>query len=70
MPCPECGNEISDKAVMCPMCGYFPRGGTGSFYCFEYVSKRRLFGLPLGITPSAAEHLTFMQSARTQKTRR
>ena len=45
--CPECGNEISDKAVMCPMCGYSSRGGTGSFYCFEYVSKRKLFGLPL-----------------------
>lgn len=45
--CLECGNEISDKAVMCPMCGYSSRGGTGSFYCFEYVSKRKLFGLPL-----------------------
>jgi len=45
--CTECGNEISDKAVMCPMCGYSSRGGTGSFYCFEYVSKRMLFGLPL-----------------------
>ena len=32
---------------MCPMCGYSSRGGTGSFYCFEYVSKRTLFGLPL-----------------------
>lgn len=47
IPCPECGNQISDKAVMCPMCGYSSRGGTGSFYCFEYVSKRKLFGLPL-----------------------
>lgn len=47
IPCPECGNEISDKAVMCPMCGYSSRGGTGGFYCFEYVSKRKLFGLPL-----------------------
>lgn len=47
LSCPECGNEISDKAVMCPMCGYSSRGGTGSFYCFEYVSKCRLFGLPL-----------------------
>lgn len=46
-PCPECGNEISDKAVMCPMCGYSSRGGTGSFYCLEYVSKHKLFGLPL-----------------------
>lgn len=47
IPCPECGNEISDKALMCPICGYSSRGGTGSFYCFEYVSKRKLFGLPL-----------------------
>jgi hypothetical protein len=45
--CLECGNNISDKAVMCPSCGYSSRGGTGSFYCFEYVSKRKLFGLPL-----------------------
>ena len=44
--CPECGNEISEKAVMCPMCGYSERG-TGQFYCFEYVSKRTLFGWPL-----------------------
>lgn len=47
IPCPECGNQISEKAVMCPMCGYSSRGGTGSFYCFEYVSKRKLCGLPL-----------------------
>jgi hypothetical protein len=47
IPCPECGNQISEKAVMCPMCGYSSRGGTGSFYCFEYVSKRTLCGLPL-----------------------
>ena len=47
MPCPECGNEISDKAVMCPMCGYSSHGAMGSLYCYEYVSKRKLFGLPL-----------------------
>jgi hypothetical protein len=29
------------------MCGYSSRGGTGSFYCFEYLSKRTLCGLPL-----------------------
>ncbi|MCE5184906.1 MAG: zinc ribbon domain-containing protein [Planctomycetaceae bacterium] len=45
--CPECENQISDRAVMCPMCGYSSRGGTGAFYCFEYVSKRKLLGLPL-----------------------
>lgn len=22
MKCPECGNEISDKAKKCPRCGY------------------------------------------------
>jgi hypothetical protein len=44
--CPECGNGISDKAVMCPMCGY-SKGGTGGLYCYEYKSKRTLFGLPL-----------------------
>ena len=42
--CPECGNEISDKAVMCPHCGYSHRG---AFYCFEYKSPKTFFGLPL-----------------------
>lgn len=43
-PCPECGNEISDKALMCPVCGY---GMRGAFYCFEYKSKKTFYGLPL-----------------------
>jgi hypothetical protein len=43
-PCPECGNEISDKALMCPVCGY---GMRGAFYCFEYKYKKTFFGLPL-----------------------
>jgi hypothetical protein len=43
-PCPECGNEISDKALMCPVCGY---GIRGAFYCFEYKSQKTFFGLPL-----------------------
>ena len=42
--CPECGKEISDRAVLCPQCGLARRG---SFYCFEYRSKAALFGLPL-----------------------
>ena len=42
--CPECKKEISDKAPMCPNCGYPLRGG---LYCFEYRSKKELFGLPL-----------------------
>jgi len=44
LPCPECGNEISDKAMMCPVCGYSRRG---AFYCIEYKSPTMLFGLPL-----------------------
>lgn len=42
--CSECGNSISDKAVMCPHCGF---SRYGSPYCFEYRSKTHLFGLPL-----------------------
>jgi len=42
--CPECGKKISDKALICPQCGFSRRGG---FYCFEYRSQRKLFGLPL-----------------------
>ncbi len=42
--CPECGNKISDKAVMCPQCGHPSRG---NFYGFEYKSAKTLFGLPL-----------------------
>ncbi|MCI0499606.1 MAG: zinc ribbon domain-containing protein [Planctomycetales bacterium] len=47
IPCPECGNKISDNVAICPQCGYSSRGGTGSFYGFEYISKHKLFGLPL-----------------------
>jgi hypothetical protein len=42
--CPECDKEISDKALMCPNCGYAAIGGL--FTC-EYRSKTELFGLPL-----------------------
>lgn len=44
--CPECGNQISEKAIYCPMCGYTEKSA-GAFYCFEYISKKKLFGLPL-----------------------
>lgn len=27
--CPECGHNVSDKALACPSCG-FPRGESGS----------------------------------------
>lgn len=42
--CPECGSSISDKAMLCPQCGFSRRG---CFYCFEYRSQATLFGLPL-----------------------
>jgi len=42
--CPECDNEISNKALACPNCGYPVRE---SFHGFEYRSKKELFGLPL-----------------------
>ncbi len=42
--CPECAGQISDKAMMCPHCG-FARAGAG--YGYEYRSSRRVFGLPL-----------------------
>lgn len=43
--CPECGNQISDKAMMCPKCGF--AANSLGFYCGEYKSKKQLFGLPL-----------------------
>jgi len=46
IPCPECGNQISDKALACPSCGYSPKGA-GSLFCWEYKSQRTLCGLPL-----------------------
>jgi len=42
--CPECGKEVSDKAVMCPNCG-LPIGG--GLFGYEYRSRTELFGLPL-----------------------
>lgn len=42
--CPECENQISDKAVICPKCG-LPIAGMPIGY--EYRSEATLFGLPL-----------------------
>ena len=42
--CPECGGQMSDKALMCPHCGYATGRG---LYGYEYRSKAELFGLPL-----------------------
>lgn len=43
--CPECGNQISDKALVCPTCGFSPAARFLGGY--EYRSKTELFGLPL-----------------------
>jgi len=42
--CPECGNKVSDKAIVCPHCGVALRGG---LFGYEYRSQAELFGLPL-----------------------
>ena len=42
--CPECGKEISDKAMMCPGCGI---AITGGLFAYEFKSKTKLFGIPL-----------------------
>ncbi len=52
--CPECNNQISDRAVMCPKCGLPMAGGRSGY---EYRSQASLFGLPLvhiasGLDPS------------------
>jgi len=52
--CPECGRSISDKARICPECGYplqaggWPvRPGPWGSYGYEYKSKTTVFGMPL-----------------------
>jgi zinc-ribbon domain len=57
MQCPDCGREISDRAMACPGCGrpLQERGPAiatsgdraGLPYFYEYKSKTILFGLPL-----------------------
>jgi len=41
--CPECDQEVSDRARMCPHCGY-PMGGACGY---EYRSERTFLGVPL-----------------------
>jgi hypothetical protein len=41
--CPECDREISERAMMCPHCGYPVREAFG----YEYRSEREFLGLPL-----------------------
>ncbi|HUT01760.1 MAG TPA: hypothetical protein VM031_04860 [Phycisphaerae bacterium] len=44
MSCPECGGQVSEKALMCPHCGMLMgKGLLGG----EYRSSTKLFGLPL-----------------------
>ena len=50
--CPECGNQVSDKAIECPNCGY-PIGGveTAQEQMYEEESpKKKWWILPLVIT--------------------
>ncbi len=42
--CPECNKEISDKALMCPNCGF---AAGNRLFTYEYRSKTELFRLPL-----------------------
>lgn len=42
--CSECGNQVSDKALMCPHCGLAMGKG---WFGYEYRSQSELFGLPL-----------------------
>ena len=43
--CPECGGDVSDRALMCPHCGY-ASAGRGA-YGYEFKSRTRVFGMPL-----------------------
>jgi len=45
--CPECDKQISDKALMCPNCGFSVRNRCLAAFSYEYRSERELFGLPL-----------------------
>jgi len=42
--CPECGKEISNKAFMCPHCGFMMGG---RLFGYEYRSRIEFFRLPL-----------------------
>ncbi|MHC4744102.1 MAG: hypothetical protein ACYS8Z_19465 [Planctomycetota bacterium] len=45
--CPECDKQISDKALMCPNCGFSQSNRGLGVFAYEYRSERKLFGLPL-----------------------
>ena len=45
--CPECGNQISDRAVMCPKCGLGRGMPAVRWFGYDYRSETRVFGLPL-----------------------
>jgi len=45
--CPECDKQISDKALMCPNCGFAATAAAGRLFAYEYRSETELFGLPL-----------------------
>jgi hypothetical protein len=42
--CPECGKEKSNKALMCPHCGFMMGG---RLFGYEYRSRIEIFRLPL-----------------------
>src|SRR5579871_1563423 len=43
--CPECSQQVSDEAWMCPHCGLPLRSTT--FFGYDFRSQTTLFGLPL-----------------------
>lgn len=48
--CPECREQISDKALICPKCGHPNTAMTMSgwrYLGFEWKSKQEVFGWPL-----------------------
>lgn len=63
--CPECSGQISDKAIICPHCGFPVRNGSISTSTPRKARKRRpngsgtvvkRFGQPFGAASSAALH--------------
>lgn len=47
-PCRDCGQEVSDQAIVCPGCGApYPAKARWDGWGFEYKSKAALMGLPL-----------------------
>ena len=48
--CPECGKEISDKATMCPYCGYSSENANGKIKSYLKWSILEWLLIPLEIT--------------------